>query len=118
MDKLQKLAKYAFGIAAQAIIEQFLYAKMPPHLKKSTNQAHSENSTYEQIVTHLEKELEVNILEYPDETQTNSVKHKQQIEGNKDNAGNINSDTNNSNTNSNKKDRKPRTVCPTCEKSG
>ena len=28
--ELQKLAKYALGIAAHAIIEQFIYAKMPP----------------------------------------------------------------------------------------
>ena len=32
LDELQKLAKDAFGIAAHAIIEQFIYAKMPPHL--------------------------------------------------------------------------------------
>ena len=37
-DELQKLAKDAFGIAAHAIIEQFIYAKMPPHLNKSKNQ--------------------------------------------------------------------------------
>ena len=30
LDELQKLAKDSFGVAAQAIIEQFLYAKMPP----------------------------------------------------------------------------------------
>ena len=29
LDELQKLAKDAFGVAAQAIIEQFIYAKMP-----------------------------------------------------------------------------------------
>ena len=40
LDELQKLAKDAFGVAAQAMIEQFIYAKMPPHLKKSINQAH------------------------------------------------------------------------------
>ena len=57
LDELQKLAKDAFGIAAHAIIEHFIYAKMPPHLKKSLNQAHLENGTYEQIVTHLEREL-------------------------------------------------------------
>ena len=34
LDELQKLAKDAFGIAAHAIIEQFIYAKMPPNLKK------------------------------------------------------------------------------------
>ena len=29
LDELQKLAKDAFGVAAQAIIEQFIYAKLP-----------------------------------------------------------------------------------------
>ena len=66
LDELQKLAKDAFGVAAQAIIELFIYAKMPPHLKKSINQAHLENGTYEQIVSHLEKELELNGLEAPE----------------------------------------------------
>ena len=56
LDELQNLAKDAFGVAAQAIIDQFINAKMPPHLKKSINQAHFENGTYEQIVTHLERE--------------------------------------------------------------
>ena len=60
LDELQNLAKDAFGVAAQAIIEQFVYAKMPPYLKKSINQAHLENDTYEQIVSHLERELELN----------------------------------------------------------
>ena len=46
-DELQKLAKDAFGVAAQAIIEQFIYAKTPPHLKKSINQARLENGMYE-----------------------------------------------------------------------
>ena len=32
-----------------------------------------ENGTYEQIVTHLEKELELNGLEAPDELQVNNV---------------------------------------------
>ena len=73
LDELQKLAKDAFGIAAHAIIEQFIYAKMPPHLKKSINQANLENGTYEQIVTHLERELELNGLEAPDELQINTV---------------------------------------------
>ena len=50
LGDLQKLAKDAFGVAAQEIIEQFVYAKMPPHLKKSINQTHLQNGTYEQIV--------------------------------------------------------------------
>ena len=73
LDELQKLAKDAFGVTAQAIIEQFIYAKMPPHLKKSINQAHLETGTYEQIVSHLEWELELNGLEAPDEMQLNTV---------------------------------------------
>ena len=116
--ELQKLAKDAFGVAAQANIEQFIYAKMPSHLKKSINQAHLENGTYEQIVTHLEGELELNILDYPGETQMNTVTHKQQTEGNPENAGNINGDTNDSNPNNHKIDRKSRTLYPPCETCG
>ena len=118
LDELQKMAKDAFGVDAQAIFEQFIYAKMPPHLKKSINQAHLENGTCEQIVTHLKRELELNSLEYPDETQMNTVTHKQQIEGNPDTAGNINSDTNDSNPNNHKNDRKSRTLYPPCETFG
>ena len=73
LAELQKLAKDAFAIAAHAIIEQFIYAKMPPHLKKSKNQAHLKNRTHEQIVTHLERELELNVLEAPDELPMNNV---------------------------------------------
>ena len=73
LDELQKLAKDAFGVAAQAIIEQFIYARMPPHLKKSIRQAHLENGMYEQIVSHLERELEINGLEAPDEMPINTV---------------------------------------------
>ena len=73
LDELQKLAEDAFGDAAQEITEQFINAKMPPHLKKSIDQAHLENGTYEQIVSHLERELELNGLEAPDELQINAV---------------------------------------------
>ena len=73
LDEVQKLATAAFGVAAQAIIEQFIYAKMPPHLKKSINQAHLKNGTNEQIVSHLEKELEIKGLEAPDEMPINTV---------------------------------------------
>ena len=37
LDEFQQLAKDAFGIAAHAIIEQFMYAKKPPHQKKAIN---------------------------------------------------------------------------------
>ena len=49
---------------------------MQPHLKKLINQAPLENGTHEQIVTHLEPELELNGLEAPDELPTNNVSQK------------------------------------------
>ena len=73
LDDFQKLAKDAFGVASQEISERFIYAKMTPHLKKSINQAHLENGTYEQIVSHLARELELNGLEAPDEMPINIV---------------------------------------------
>ena len=73
LDDFQKLAKDAFGVAAQDIIEQFIYAKMPPHLKKSINQALLEKGTYEQIVSHLERQLVLEALEAPDEIQIVTV---------------------------------------------
>ena len=73
LDELQKMAEDAFRVAVQAIIEQFINAKKPPHLKKSINQAHSEDGTYEQVVSHLERELELNRLEAPHEMPKNTV---------------------------------------------
>ena len=69
---------------------------MPPHLKKSINQAHLENGTYEQIVTNLEKEIELNGLEAPDKQQVNSVSQH---------ATNNNAD-------------RPKPTCHHCKKSG
>ena len=46
---------------------------MPPRLKKLIYQAHLENCTYEQIVSHLERLLELNGLKAPDELQINTV---------------------------------------------
>ena len=71
--ELRRLAKNAFGVAAQAIINQFMYAKMPTHLKKLLNQAHLDNATYEQIVSHPETKLELNGLEAPVELKLNIV---------------------------------------------
>ena len=72
LNELQKLAEDAFGIAIHAIIEQFIYAKKPAHLNKSINQAHLENGAYEQIVTHLERVLELNSSEAVDELHINT----------------------------------------------
>ena len=66
LDEFQKPAIDAFRVTAQAIIEHFIYAKTPPHLEKLINQAHLEEGTYEQIVSHLKKELKLIGLEAPD----------------------------------------------------
>ena len=50
-NELRKKAKNAFRLAAQAIVEQLAYAKMPPHLRKSINQANLENDAYKKTVT-------------------------------------------------------------------
>ena len=87
---------------------------MPLHLKKSGNQALLENGTYEQIVIHVESELELNSLETFDEFEMNTVTGKLQTEGNKGNAGKLNSDTNNSNPINNRNDRASKAVCLPC----
>ena len=59
LDELEDLAKDAFGVASQVIIEQFIYAKMPPHLKNAFFKAHLENGRQEQIVSYLECDTKV-----------------------------------------------------------
>ena len=73
LDELRRLAEDAFGVAAQAIIQQFIYAKMPPHLKKSINQARLKNDSSDQIVSHVEKELKLSGLKAPYELQMKTV---------------------------------------------
>ena len=63
LEELNQGAEKAFGENAQAMIDSLLYAKLPPKLKRSVNMARLENATYEEIVTHLERELELNGLE-------------------------------------------------------
>ena len=75
LGELQKLAKNAFGIAAHAIIEQFKYAKRPPHLKKSINQATWQKADTKKKCYTVKKELELFALESPDELQINTVSH-------------------------------------------
>ena len=63
LEELNECAERAFGDNAQHMIDSLLYAKLPPHLKRSLNLASLENGTYDQIVAHLEKELELSGLE-------------------------------------------------------
>ena len=72
-DELQTLANDVVRGAAQAIIEQIIFAKMSPDLKKSNNRLHLENGTFEQVVSHLETDLELIGLEAPDGLRRNPV---------------------------------------------
>ena len=63
LEELNECAEKAFGDNAQHMIDSLLYAKLPPHLRRSLNLAHLENGTYDQIVAHLERELELSGLE-------------------------------------------------------
>ena len=44
------------------MIDSLLYGKLPPHVKRSLNLAYLEIGTYDLIVAHLEKELELSGL--------------------------------------------------------
>ena len=63
LEELKECAKRAFGGNAQHMIDSLLYAKLPPLLKRSLNLAYLENGTYDQIVAHLERGLELSGLE-------------------------------------------------------
>ena len=62
LEELNECAERAFGDNAQHMIDSLLYAKLPPHLKRSLNLARLENGTYDQTVAHLERELELSGL--------------------------------------------------------
>ena len=79
LEELQESAEKAFGENAYQMIENLLYAKMPSHLRKSINQVYLENGTYDQIVKHLEREMDLNGLEadeYLVKTQMTATKNK------------------------------------------
>ena len=63
LEELNECAERAFGDNAQHMIDSLLYAKLPPRLKRSLKLAYLENGTCDQIVAHLERELELSGLE-------------------------------------------------------
>ena len=63
LEELKECAERAIGDNAHYIIDSLLYAKLPPHLKRSLNLAYLENGTYDQVVAHLEKALDLSGLE-------------------------------------------------------
>ena len=67
LEELNQGADKAFGENVKSMIDSLLYAKLPPKLKRSVNMARLENGTNEEIVAHLERELELNALEESDD---------------------------------------------------
>ena len=67
LEELNECAEIAFGDNAQLMIDNLLYTKMPPHLKRLLNLAYLENGTYYHIVTHLKRKLELSGLENDEE---------------------------------------------------
>ena len=67
LEELNQCAEKGFDENAKNMIDSLLYAKLPPKLKRSVNMARLENGTYEEIVAHLERELELNALEESDD---------------------------------------------------
>ena len=67
LEELNQGAKKAFGDHAQKMIDSLLYAKLPPKLKRFVNMARLENGSYDEMVAHLERELELNALEESDD---------------------------------------------------
>ena len=67
LEELHQTAERAFGDQAQCMIVSLLYAKMPPSLKKTINHTYSEDGTYQQIIKHIEREMELNGLEQGDD---------------------------------------------------
>ena len=67
LEELNQGADKAFGENAQAMIDSLPYAKLPPRQKRLVNIARLENATYEEIVAHLERKLELNGIEEGDD---------------------------------------------------
>ena len=67
LEELNQGAEKAFGENAKSMIDSLLCAKLPPKLKRSVNMTRLEIGTYEEIVAHLERELELNALEESDD---------------------------------------------------
>ena len=73
LEQYQKLAQEAYGDDAPKFIETSFYAKMPTHLKRVLNQARLETESYEMMVEHLEREMELNGLLAPNESNITGV---------------------------------------------
>ena len=59
IGELNECNERVIGDNAQHMINNLLYAKLPPHLERSLNFAYLKNGTHDQIIAHLEKELKL-----------------------------------------------------------
>ena len=73
LEQYQKLAQEAYGEDAPKFIETSFNAKMPTHLKRVLNQARLETESYDMMFQHLEREMELNGLLDPNETNITGV---------------------------------------------
>ena len=67
LEELNRGAEKAFGDNAQKMIDSLPNAKLSSKLKRSVNMARLENGSYDKIVAHLERELDLNGLEESDD---------------------------------------------------
>ena len=67
LGRIEPRSRKSIGKTAKSMIDSLLYAKLPPKLKRSVNMARLEIGIYEEIVAHLERELELNALEESDD---------------------------------------------------
>ena len=67
LEELNQGAEKAFGENPQKMIDSFLYAKLPPKLKRSVIMARLENGSYDEIVTLLERKIELTAFQEPDD---------------------------------------------------
>ena len=84
LEELNQGAEKALGENAQAMIDSLLYATLSPKLKRSVNMARLEKATYEEIVAHLERELELNGLGEGDDIPVPMSTTRQQLDREQD----------------------------------
>ena len=67
MEHLNQTAEKTTREDAKSMIDNLLYAELPPKLERSVNMVWLGKDSYEEIVAHLERELELNALEESDD---------------------------------------------------
>ena len=63
LEELNECTERVFGVNAQQMKHSLLFAKLPARIKRSINLANLQNGTSDQIVAHLERDLDHSGLE-------------------------------------------------------